>query len=119
MARAVKLLNNDLDFTESKPNVIEGKEEIAQRVEVLLKKWLGEWFLNNQEGIDYLGLIFTRNYSPERIKTEIISKVLDVEGVTSIDDYRQVKNDKELVVSFNLFTTDGQVEFNTRLGAIA
>ena len=119
MARAVKLLNNDLDFTGSRANEIEGKEEIAQRVGVRLKKWLGEWFLNNEEGIDYLGLIFTRDYSPERVKTEIISQVLDVEGVTSIDDYNQVKNDRELVVSFNLFTTDGQVEFNTRLGAIA
>lgn len=103
MAKAIKLTDNDLDFSTGTLIIIEEKEELAQRIKVSLQTWLGEWFLDNSAGVDWLTLM-EKGTNIIKVKTEIQVNILQFEEVTGIRDFN---------VSFNnstrRFTIEGKI----------
>jgi hypothetical protein len=101
--------NGLLDF------YIDVPEAIAQAVKTSLLLWLGEWFLNIDEGTPYMQGILGK-YTIETANTTIQDRILSVEGVTNYEDYESTLDPETrgMSVSFKLNTIYGptQVEIN-------
>jgi hypothetical protein len=104
MAKAIKLTDdNDLDFSTGSLVIIEDKEEIAQRIKVSLQTWLGEWFLDNSAGVDWITLM-EKGTNIVKVKTEIQMNILQFEEVTGIRDFNVTFEN-----STRRFTIDGKI----------
>ena len=65
------------------PRVITGPEKIAQSVGIRLRTFLGEWFLDLDHGVPYLGGVLGRQ-RPEMVEQLLRQQVLGVAGVRRI-----------------------------------
>lgn len=65
------------------PRVIAGPEKIAQSVGIRLRTFLGEWFLDLDHGVPYLGGVLGRQ-RPEMVEQLLRQQVLGVAGVRRI-----------------------------------
>jgi hypothetical protein len=63
--------NGQLDF------LINSPEAVAQAVETYLKLWLGEWFLNTNDGTPWLEGVFGYNSQEEADQT-LIQTILNI-----------------------------------------
>ena len=87
---------------------INAPETIGQIVETSLLLWYGEYFLDTTAGTPYLqGIIGT--HSQSLADFTIRQRVLNVEGVVSIEDYSSVldPDTRKLSVSMNINTIYG------------
>jgi hypothetical protein len=64
--------------------LITGPERVAQSCKIALLMFLGEYFLQPQEGVDYLGSILVKN--PDRVLIESILRAV----LSSVRDVSQV-----------------------------
>ena len=62
-------------------------DAVAQRVFILLRTFENEWYLNTTTGIPYLQQILGKKTSKTAIDRIIQQKVLNEEGVASIERY--------------------------------
>ncbi len=98
-----------LDFYRDSPDAV------AQAVKTRLLLWLGEWFLNIDDGTPYMLGILGKQ-SLETADITIQDRVLSTQGVTSIENYESSidPNTRLLSVSFTVNTiygpTDVEVE---------
>jgi hypothetical protein len=101
--------NGQLNFYRDVPDAV------AQAVKTRLLLWLGEWFLNLEEGTPYMQGILGK-YSKEVADTTIQERVLDTQGVLNIENYESILDttNRSLSVSFTLNTIYGptQIEVN-------
>lgn len=75
--------NSLLDF------YIDTPDAVAQSVKTRLQLWLGEWFLNTDEGTPYMQGVIGK-YNKETADTTIQDRILSTEGVTNFEDYESV-----------------------------
>lgn len=120
MAKAIKLTaDNDLDFSTGSLQIIEDKEELAQRIKVSLQTWLGEWFLDNTAGMDWLSLM-ERGVNITKVKTEIQVNILQFEEVTQIQDFKVTfdNTNRSFSISGKIFSIfgNGLINLNEEVG---
>lgn len=78
----------DLIFTNgSCPTTTEFTDAVAQKVFILLRTFQSEWYLNTTTGIPYLQEILGKKVSKGTIDRIIQQKILQEEGVASIESY--------------------------------
>jgi hypothetical protein len=94
--------NGQLDFWQDVP------EAVAQSVKTRLLLWLGEWFLNIEDGTQYMQGILGK-YSQELADTTIQDRVITTTGVTDIQNYASIKNPdtRSISVEFDIDTIYG------------
>lgn len=94
--------NGQIDFYKDQP------EGVGQLVETNLLLWLGEWFLNIDEGTPFLQGILGK-YSEQVANTTIQDRVLSTEGVVSIENYESSidVDTRTMTVEFDLNTIYG------------
>lgn len=94
--------NNQLDFYRDEPAAV------GQSVKTRLLLWLGEWFLDIDQGTPYMQGILGK-YSQEVADTTIKDRVLDTTGVVDIQNYESLKDadNRSLSVRFDLDTIYG------------
>lgn len=73
--------NGQADFLTNSP------EAVAQAVETTLRLWLGEWYLNTNDGTPWLEGVFGYNSQEEADQT-LIQTVLGVQGVQDITNWQ-------------------------------
>lgn len=97
--------NGQIDFWKDTPNAV------AQSVQTRLQLWLGEWFLNIEEGTPFMQGILGK-YSKDVADTTIKDRVLDTDGVTSIDSYESTidPDTRSLSVTIKINTIYGPTE---------
>ena len=83
--KSLKLENGDLKLESGNFQLVEGKDEVKQRLKVELSTNVGEWFLNLQLGVPWMEML-SEDEPPERFRAEI-SKVL-----TADSDVEEIKN---------------------------
>lgn len=92
--------------------IVKDAEEVEQSLKIRLKMWLGEWFLDESLGLDFLGKIFKKNYSKQDIDNEIKKVILGTFGVVRILAYSSevIKENKleTLKVKFSVSTIYSQ-----------
>lgn len=80
----------DMQFGSGQLNfLIDSPEAVAQAVTTTLKLWLGEWYLNLNEGTPYLEGILGE-HSQATADLTIQSVVTGVQGVLSLTNYSSV-----------------------------
>lgn len=77
--------NGQLDF------LINSPEAVAQAVETYLRLWLGEWFLNLNDGTPWLEGVFGYNSQDEADQT-LIQTVLGIQGVQDLTNWKSTVN---------------------------
>lgn len=94
--------NGQLDFYRDEPAAV------GQSVMTRLLLWLGEWYLNIDEGTPYMQGILGK-YSQSVADTTIQERVLATENVTDILNYESSiePNKRDLSVTFDLDTAFG------------
>lgn len=97
--------NGQLDFYRDVP------EAVGQAAKTRIQLWLGEWFLDIEEGTPYMQGIFGK-YSKETADLTIQDRVLNTEGAVSIEDYVSTidPENRSLFVQFKLNTIYGPTE---------
>lgn len=97
--------NSALDFFVNDP------EGVAQNVQTRLLLWLGEWYLNIEDGTPYLESILGK-FSKTQADAAIQDRVLTTDNVVSIENYVSSLNAdmRSLSVSFDLNTTFGPTQ---------
>ncbi len=58
---------------------------VRQNLSVTLNFWLGEWFLDTREGIDYPGLVYGRKYDKRLLEALFTEAARATTGVGSVD----------------------------------
>lgn len=84
-------------------------EAVAQAIKTRLLLWTGQWFLDSDEGTDYLGGILGEGTLP--IYDQVIKdRILGTQGVSSIDSYASFLDEKRnLSVQAVVTTIFGQI----------
>lgn len=79
--------DGDFSFGASALNFwIDSPDGVAQAVETRLRLWLGEWYLNLEEGTPYMQGIIGK-HSKESADTVIQDRVLNTQGVLNYENY--------------------------------
>ena len=101
------IMNGDLALTPDQRTGIQ--QDILQRLRV----YSGEWFMDTSIGIDYFGLVLTKNPDQGSIDALLISTILGVPGVVELLNYAASPNfvTRQLAVSFAVSTTQGTVSY--------
>ncbi len=83
-------------------------DAVGQAAKTRLLLWLGEWFLDVQEGTPYMQGVLGK-HSIELANATIQSRVLATQGLTNITNYNAEKNpdERSLAVQFTIDTIYG------------
>lgn len=107
--------NGEIDF------LINSPESVAQVVETYLRLWLGEWYLNVNDGTPWLEGVFGYNSQEEADQT-LISTILGIQGVQNLSNWQSTVNpvDRSYVsVSATLDTIYGKTQLQMEnIGAL-
>jgi DNA-binding phage protein len=80
-------------------------EQVAQSLKIRLLSYLGEWFLNTNDGTPYFQSILGQIYRPQNASAIIRKRILDTEGV-----------DKLLKFDFNLTNRKLSISASVKIG---
>lgn len=85
-------------------------EEIRQRLIQNLKFFLGEWFLDINQGVPYFQAIFVKGTPPEIVEAAFKDVIIGTDGVTDLKRFEPLDLNsatRELKVDFDVTTING------------
>ena len=86
------------DFTDS----------TAQRVYIMLRTFLGEWYLNETTGVPYLSRILGHKVEKSTVDRILQEKILQEEGVADILEFTSTLDKRVYEARFRIRTTAGE-----------
>lgn len=107
--------DNDIDITNNDLTLVTGRDEIAQVLRQRLRVFLGEWFLDSREGVDYYGEVLKKAPDVGRVDTLFKNEILSSPGVIELIQYNSDIVGRKLTVTFTARTEDGILNFNEEL----
>ena len=104
----------DLDMSLGTPQLVTGREAIAQKIRIRLRFFRGEWFLDTRLGVPYFESILKKNPNKNVVASLFQQVVLKTPGVTALKSFALSinKQTRVLSVTFEAATTDGDVVFD-------
>ena len=106
--------NGDMQFGNGTANFYKDTPEaIAQNIYTRLKLWLGEWYLDTDEGTDWLGKCLGKN-SMDSALLEIKQRILGTTGVNSIQNFSASiePTSRKLTITGTVNTIYGDTDIN-------
>ena len=92
---------NDITFKDGKFLPISTTlDEARQRIQVRLRAWSGQWFLDNTFGLPYKEQIIKKNVKREDIDALVISTINEVEIVNNISSFSSIILGRVYIVRF-------------------
>lgn len=67
--------------------LITGIDQIAQNLNIRLRFFLGEWYLNTLVGIPYYQYFFIKNPNQQQVETFLKDEIVNTPGVTEITQF--------------------------------
>lgn len=101
---------NDLDLTGYNLSIATNSQATAQRIQVGLQVFLGEWFLNRLFGMPYFQSILIKNPNLTAISTTIKNYILSVPFVESITAFNLDFNQSKRSLTINFTVTDNDAD---------
>lgn len=83
--KTLELVNGDLILKDGELAMVEGDEELAQSVEMILKTSLGEFELDEFLGVDRENLL-GKNLDEEEAQYDIIEAIAQEERIATVED---------------------------------
>ena len=111
----------DLFFdTDGNMNIVDGIDEVKQRLHTRLLRFLGEWYLNITLGVPYIQEILIKNPSQAAVINNIKQTILKTEEVTSITAFELLLDtdgsgnivQRSVIINFSATTDQGDVDMN-------
>ena len=98
--------------------MIDNAERVAQQIQITLRFWLGEWFLNTTDGVPYLEYILVKQPNMAHIRQILTEQIQSVEGVNAVTDMELTFDQRErsLLVEYTADTGYGLVTDKAILG---
>ena len=98
--------------------MIDNAERVAQQIQITLRFWFGEWFLNTTDGVPYLEYILVKQPNMAHIRQILTEQIQSVEGVKAVTDMELTFNQRErnLLVEYTADTDYGLVTDKAILG---
>lgn len=102
------VVNNDLYF-------LDGAERVRQQLDIKLRLFTGEWFLDTDFGTPYLTDILGKQVSLSGAIAALKASILAINDVQTINRFEYVFNrsSRSLDVSFDVLTPFGIVTYGT------
>jgi hypothetical protein len=104
--------DHDLDTSTLDLALLDGAERVRQQLEIKLRLWRGEWFLDTEFGTPYLESILGKQLTLSGSLAAIRASIMEVDDVQSITefDYSFDAQARKLTVTFTVETPFGTVE---------
>ena len=98
--------------------MIDNAERVAQQIQITLRFWLGEWFLNTTDGVPYLDYILVKQPNMAHIRQILTEQIQSVEGVKAVTDMELTfdQRKRSLLVEYTADTDYGLVTDKAILG---
>ena len=95
----------------------EGADAVAQQIKIVLKTFMGEWFLDTTVGIPYFEDILKKNPRSEVVETVLRGKIASVTGVTRVTAFGiSIDNRlRTMTINYSAETNEGTIEDSFRL----
>lgn len=74
----------DLDLSTNDFTLVEGLEAIRQELQIRYRFFLGEWFLNENEGVPYQNDVLKKNPNEARVRAVMIEVARTTPGVREV-----------------------------------
>ena len=78
-------ITGDFAITNGEVTLEEGSAAIRQRLEIKLRTFLGEWFLDTTFGIPYYEQVLGKKVNPISLNAVFVSAILTVSGIKKLD----------------------------------
>jgi len=100
------IVNNDL-------TMLDGAERVRQHLQIKLRLWVTEWFLDTEFGTPYLADILGKQLSLGASVAALKKSILEVDGVQTITrfDYQFNRSTRSLSVDFDVLTPYGLITY--------
>lgn len=110
--------NHDLVFTNgSCPVTASRADSIAQRLNIKLLTFLGEWFLDTEYGVPYITEVLGKPRKQSSIDSIMQKAILEEEGVLSIVEFSSsLSNTREYSLTFRAKVDDGSTTDTITIG---
>lgn len=95
----VVIKNGDIEM-------IDGNELLRQTVEKVMSTNNGEWFLNEDEGINY-HVILTKSPDEDAVRAEIVDALLQVDETFILQSFSMKRVERTLKIKFSATNDDG------------
>lgn len=97
--------------------LIDGIDQIKQNLAIRLRFFLGEWFLDIEQGIAYYQDIFIK--SPNQIQVENILKneILETDGITELTSFESEYDTvlRKYTVAFTALADEGEINLEVSI----
>jgi len=108
--------DGDIDLSNNAFMLATGIDYIKQKLSIVLRSFLGEWFLDISVGIPYFEDIMKKDFDPARVESVLKSAILSVLGVNQITAFdMNLVNPRNLVVTFTVNTDFGELNITESL----
>ncbi|MBL5768235.1 DUF2634 domain-containing protein [Heyndrickxia sporothermodurans] len=106
--KSLKLLNGDLVLTNGEIELVDGDDELKQNLEVILKTRLGEFFLDENIGLDRTNLL-TKQFDEELAHYDIVEALMQEDRVKEVSEisFNLDKYKRILTVNLSVTKIDG------------
>lgn len=103
----------DLDLRRNDLSWVDGAERVHQQLQIKLKLWKGEWFLNTEFGTPYLQQILGKHITLNGALAALKNSINEVDGVQEIEQfsYDFDRQTRQLTVHFAVKTPYGLVKY--------
>lgn len=104
------ILTHDLDLSSNNIELIEGLDEIAQKLRTRYLFFLGEWFLDLREGIPYYEKIFVKPFNQTDVNSILREVAETTPGVAEVTQFDAPfdSTTRQLAVSFTGKSDSGE-----------
>lgn len=105
---------NDLLIVDGDLVIISSTQEILQHILQRLRFYLGEWFLDNTQGVPYYQQILVKNPDLGNIDAVLQNAITQTPGVDLLQTFSSnlENGTRQLFVSFSCLTTSGTVNYS-------
>lgn len=106
-------LYHDIVFQNGRIQVVDGAEEILNRLICNLSVYRGENFTNPDFGVDYHNNVFGRDETDTVVIDELKSAILKTRGVTGIKTFSLEREDRKVNLKVDVQTSAGEIKLVT------
>ena len=105
--------NGDLAIANNTITMIDGAERVRQHLQIKLRLWASEWFLDTEFGTPYLSDILGKQISLGGSVAALKKSILEVDGVQTITrfEYKFNRSARSLDVNFDVQTPYGLITY--------
>lgn len=90
--------------------LISGVDQVIQKIDIRLRFFLGEWFLDTTAGLPYYTNVLKKDFDIGLLESSFKAQILGTEGVDSLLEFDlSLQDTRTLIVTFKVSILDEEV----------